>query len=63
MFFIMGMVGDRTQEQLGYTVDSGCQDLHQVLGFTFMVQSAKYSPAFLQARTNAFIEQIPTILV
>lgn len=53
----------RTKEQLGYVVECECQDLHGVLGIKFMVQSAKYSPQYLEGRINAFIKQIPQMLV
>ena len=53
----------RTKEQLGYVVDSESQDLHGILGFSFMVQSAKYSPKYIEGRINVFIKHIPQLLV
>ncbi|XP_073396481.1 nardilysin-like isoform X2 [Physcomitrium patens] len=52
----------RTKEQIGYVVDLADEDLHGVLGISFMVQSAKYSPAYIESRINAFIKTIPKML-
>lgn len=53
----------RTQEQLGYDLNCGCQNLNGVLGVDFTVQSAKYSPHYLESRLLAFVKQIPQLLV
>lgn len=53
----------RTKEQLGYRVDCGVRAKFKVFGFCFRVQSAKYSPVFLEQRINAFVTSLSKILV
>ncbi|KAG6541670.1 hypothetical protein Mapa_016935 [Marchantia paleacea] len=52
----------RTKEQLGYRVDCGVRVTHRIMGFCFRVQSAKYSPPYLEERINAFIATIQQTL-
>ncbi len=53
----------RTKEQLGYRVDCGVRVTYRVLGFCFRVQSAKYTPPFLEHRINTFIASFSQVLV
>jgi nardilysin len=52
----------RTKEQLGYRVDCGVRVTYRVLGFCFRVQSAKYTPPFLEHRINTFIASLSQVL-
>eukprot|EP00249_Psilotum_nudum_P016776 c25983_g1_i2 orf=79-3465(+) len=45
----------RTKEQLGYNVNCKSRITYRVLGFCFYVQSAKYSPPYLEQRMATFI--------
>ena len=45
----------RTQQQLGYIVNSGMTELEKTLGMIFMVQSGKYDAATLEQRINDFL--------
>lgn len=47
----------RTKEQLGYRVDCGVRVTYRVLGFCMRVQSAEYTPPYLQARMEVFLRQ------
>ena len=46
----------RTNEQLGYIVQSGFSSNSKVLGGTIMIQSSKYGPEYLESRINAFLQ-------
>lgn len=46
----------RTLEQLGYLVWSGYQELNNVEGFYFIIQSAEKDPEHLHSRVEAFVQ-------
>ncbi|KAH7285476.1 hypothetical protein KP509_33G029900 [Ceratopteris richardii] len=46
----------RTQEQLGYSLSSTARLTYRILGFSFRVISAKYSPPYVIERIEKFIK-------
>ncbi|XVF46119.1 hypothetical protein PTKIN_Ptkin03bG0001100 [Pterospermum kingtungense] len=52
----------RTKEQLGYVVECSPRVTYRVYGFCFCVQSSKYSPVYLQERTDNFINSLEELL-
>merc|ERR1719329_205487 len=48
----------RNKEQLGYVVQCGFSSQQKVLGGQIIVQSSNHCPDFLEARINAFIQQL-----
>jgi nardilysin len=55
--------GNRTKEQLGYTVQCGPRVTSAVFGFCFYVQSSEYNPIYLQGRVDNFINGLEELLV
>lgn len=53
----------RTKEQLGYVVECSPRVTYRVYGFCFCIQSSKYSPVYLQERTDNFINSLADLLV
>ena len=53
----------RTKEQLGYVVECSPRITYRVFGFCFCVQSAEYSPIYLQERIENFINGLEELLV
>ncbi|KAB2088930.1 hypothetical protein ES319_A03G032100v1 [Gossypium barbadense] len=52
----------RTKEQLGYVVECSPRVTYRVYGFCFCIQSSKYSPVYLQERTDNFINSLADLL-
>ncbi|MBA0708114.1 hypothetical protein Golax_020100, partial [Gossypium laxum] len=52
----------RTKEQLGYVVQCSPRVTYRVYGFCFCIQSSKYSPVYLQERTDNFINSLADLL-
>ncbi|KAK8509942.1 hypothetical protein V6N13_118488 [Hibiscus sabdariffa] len=52
----------RTKEQLGYVVECSSRVTYRVYGFCFCIQSSKYSPVYLQERTDNFINGLEEFL-
>ncbi|XP_022732672.1 nardilysin-like isoform X2 [Durio zibethinus] len=52
----------RTKEQLGYVVECSPRVTYRVYGFCFCIQSSKYSPDYLQERTDNFINNLEELL-
>ncbi|KAK8601376.1 hypothetical protein V6N13_058910 [Hibiscus sabdariffa] len=52
----------RTKEQLGYVVQCSPRVTYRVHGFCFYIQSSKYSPVYLQERTDNFINGLEEFL-
>ncbi|MBA0644564.1 hypothetical protein Goklo_028707 [Gossypium klotzschianum] len=52
----------RTKEQLGYVVECSPRVTYRVYGFWFCIQSSKYSPVYLQERTDNFINSLADLL-
>jgi secreted Zn-dependent insulinase-like peptidase len=46
----------RTKEQLGYLVQTECQDIGSCLGLSITVQSADYPPQHIATRVNNFMQ-------
>ncbi|KAJ3676945.1 hypothetical protein LUZ60_002669 [Juncus effusus] len=52
----------RTKEQLGYTVSCCSRLTNNVLGFSFIIQSAKYDPIHLHTRIESFIDGLQDLI-
>ncbi|KAJ4834406.1 hypothetical protein Tsubulata_007349 [Turnera subulata] len=52
----------RTKEQLGYVVECSPRVTFRVYGFCFCLQSSKYTPVYLQGRTESFINGLDELL-
>ncbi|XP_048324467.2 nardilysin-like isoform X1 [Ziziphus jujuba] len=52
----------RTKEQLGYVVECSPRITYRIFGFCFCVQSAEYSPIYLQGRIDNFIDGLEELL-
>jgi secreted Zn-dependent insulinase-like peptidase len=48
----------RTKQQLGYTVSSGARLTHGVCGFCVVVVSAAFGAAEVEARIEAFLQDL-----
>ena len=53
----------RTQQQLGYIVSCGTNELFGVRALTFIVQSATTTPAVIEARIDDFVRSFRSALV